>query len=253
MIKVILNITSFLFLITISAQKNRAFYWHTKPDQSELLHKYTVEVKHRNYNTEYPVIKIDTSQKFQTIDGFGYTLTGGSAFLINQMNSAAQSSLLKELFGHQESSIGISYLRISIGASDLSKTVFSYDDLPKGQIDTSLLNFSLSQDTLDLIPLLKKILAINPKLKIMGTPWSPPVWMKDNHSSIGGSLLPQYYKVYANYIVKYLKTMLLQGINIDALTIQNEPQHGGNNPSMLMSAEQQAAFIKYHLGPTFKQ
>ena len=242
-----------MFLITISAQKNRAFYWHTKPDQSELLHKYTVEVKHRNYNTEYPVIKIDTSQKFQTIDGFGYTLTGGSAFLINQMNSAAQSSLLKELFGHQESSIGISYLRISIGASDLSKTVFSYDDLPKGQIDTSLLNFSLSQDTLDLIPLLKKILAINPKLKIMGTPWSPPVWMKDNHSSIGGSLLPQYYKVYANYIVKYLKTMLLQGINIDALTIQNEPQHGGNNPSMLMSAEQQAAFIKYHLGPIFKQ
>ena len=253
MIKVILNITSFLFLITINAQKNRAFYWRTKPDQSELLHKYSVEVKHGNYNTKYPVIKIDTAQKFQTIDGFGYTLTGGSAFLINQMNSAAQSSLLKELFGHQESSIGISYLRISIGASDLSKTVFSYDDLPKGQIDTSLLNFSLSQDTLDLIPLLKKILAINPKLKIMGTPWSPPVWMKDNHSSIGGSLLPQYYKVYANYIVKYLKTMLLQGINIDALTIQNEPQHGGNNPSMLMSAEQQASFIKYHLGPIFKQ
>ena len=133
MIKVILYITSFLFLITINAQKNRAFYWHTKPDQSELLHKYSVEVKHENHNPEYPVIKIDTAQKFQTIDGFGYTLTGGSAFLINKMNTTAQSSLLKELFGHQELSIGISNLRISIGASDLSKTVFSYNDLPKGQ------------------------------------------------------------------------------------------------------------------------
>ncbi len=253
MIKVILYITSFLFLITTNAQKNRAYYWHTKPDQSELLHKYAVEVKNGNTNNGYPVVKIDTAQKFQIIDGFGYTLTGGSAFLINQMNPVAQSTLLKELFGHQESSIGISYLRISIGASDLSRSVFSYNDLPKGQIDTSLRNFSLSQDTLDLIPLLKKILAINPKLKIMGTPWSPPVWMKDNHSSIGGSLLLQYYKVYANYFVKYLKAMQLQGINIDAITIQNEPQHGGNNPSMLMSAEQQAALIKYHLGPIFKQ
>lgn len=253
MFKIILHILSFLFFIAASAQNNRALYWLSKPDQSELLHKYSVELKYGKSNNVYPVITIDKTNQFQTIDGFGYTLTGGSAYLINHMNATAQASLLKELFGQQESSIGISYLRISIGASDLSRAVFSYNDLPKGQIDTSLTKFSLGQDTSDLLPILNKILAINSKVKIMGTPWSPPVWMKDNQSSIGGRLMPHYYGVYAKYIVKYLKEMQLNGVNIDAITIQNEPQHGGNNPSMLMSAEQQTVFIKFHLGPIFKQ
>ncbi|MDP1973983.1 MAG: glycoside hydrolase family 30 beta sandwich domain-containing protein, partial [Sediminibacterium sp.] len=108
-------------------------------------------------------------------------------------------------------------------------------------------------DTIDLIPILQKIVAINPAIKIMATPWSPPIWMKDNLNSIGGSLLSKYYHVYANYFVKYLQQMKLKGISIDAITIQNEPQHGGNNPSMLMSANQQADFIKNHLGPLFEK
>ena len=86
----------------------------------------------------------------------------------------------------------------------------------------------------------------------MGSPWSAPVWMKDNGSSIGGSLKPEYYNVYAQYFVKYIQAMKAQGITIDAVTIQNEPQHGGNNPSMLMSAPQQATFIKGSLGPAFQ-
>lgn len=85
----------------------------------------------------------------------------------------------------------------------------------------------------------------------MGSPWSAPVWMKDNNSSIGGSLKPEYYIVYANYFVKYIQAMKAKGINIDAVTIQNEPQHGGNNPSMVMSAAQQAEFVKTNLGPAF--
>lgn len=252
MTKIILYIVSYLFLIAANAQKNLVNYWLTKPDQSALLKKYSVELKYGKSNNVYPIIKIDETNQFQTIDGFGYTLTGGSAYLINKMNTVAQASLLKELFGLNGYSIGISYLRISIGASDLSRSLFSYNDLANGEIDTSLAKFSLSQDTTDLLPLLKKILTINPNIKIMGTPWSPPVWMKNNQSSIGGSLLPQYYGVYAKYIVKYLKEMQLNGIKIDAITIQNEPQHGGNNPSMLMSAAQQAEFIKFHLGPIFK-
>jgi len=100
--------------------------------------------------------------------------------------------------------------------------------------------------------LLKEILAINPSLRIMGSPWSAPSWMKDNGSSIGGSLLTQYYPVYANYFVRYIQAMKANGILIDAITPQNELQHGGNNPSMLMSAAQQADFIKNHLGPAFR-
>jgi glucosylceramidase len=124
--------------------------------------------------------------------------------------------------------------------------------MPAGQTDPTLANFSLSQDTIDLIPVLKQILTINPGIKIMGSPWSPPVWMKDNGSSVGGSLLPQYYSVYAQYFVKYIQQMRAKGIVIDAITPQNEPQHGGNNPSMLMSSAQQADFIKNHLGPAFQ-
>jgi len=194
---------------------------------------------------------LDSVQAFQTVDGFGYTLTGGSATLINKLLTATKSALLQELFGSSSNSIGISYLRVSIGASDLSATVFSYNDMPAGQTDVNLSNFSLSLDTVDLIPLLKEILAINPNIKILGSPWSAPVWMKDNGNSMGGSLLIQYYAAYSNYFVKYIQAMKANGITIDAVTLQNEPQHGGNNPSMVMSATQQANFVKNNLGPAF--
>lgn len=226
--------------------------WITKGDKSALLQKQTNLIAFTSVPNTNPAIEVDSTQTYQTVDGFGYTLTGGSAFLINRLPAVQKSSLLKELFGTGENDINISYLRISIGASDLSAEVFSYNDLPAGQTDINLTNFSLSKDTVDLIPLLKEILLINPNIKIMGSPWSPPVWMKDNGSSIGGSLQPKYYAVYAQYFVKYIQAMKATGIAIDAVTLQNEPQHGGNNPSMIMSAVQQADFIKNHLGPAFR-
>jgi glucosylceramidase len=231
---------------------NEISWWLTKSDQSVLLKKQSTNFSFNASANSNPTIEIDSAQTLQTIDGFGYTLTGGSAYLINKLSAGQKASLLQELFGKDESSIGISYLRISIGASDLSREVFSYDDMPVGQTDPTLANFSLSKDTVDLIPLLKEIIAIDPAIKIMGSPWSPPIWMKDNGSSIGGSLQPQYYGVYAQYFVKYLQAMKNKGITIDAITPQNEPQHGGNNPSMVMSAIQQADFIKNHLGPAFR-
>ncbi len=226
--------------------------WFTKADQTVLLQKQTTNLVFNSPANSYSTVDIDSNIAMQTIDGFGYTLTGGSAYLINRMGTAEKAALLNELFSNADNAIGVSYLRVSIGASDLSPSVFSYDDMPAGQTDPTLANFNLSQDTIDLIPVLKQILQINPNIKIMGSPWSPPVWMKDNGSSIGGSLLPQYYSVYAQYFVKYIQQMQSKGIIIDAITIQNEPQHGGNNPSMLMSALQQADFIKNHLGPAFQ-
>jgi glucosylceramidase len=234
-----------------TAVSSKAEMWLTKADQSILLQKQS-EVFFSSPANSFSSIEIDSTQTMQSIDGFGYTLTGGSASLINQLAAGTRALLLEELFGNNSTSISVSYLRISIGASDLSASVFSYDDMPAGQTDPALTNFSLSQDTVDVIPVLKQILAINPALKIMGSPWSPPVWMKDNGASKGGSLLPQYYASYAQYFIKYIQQMKAKGITIDAITPQNEPLHPGNNPSMFMTALQQADFIKNHLGPAFQ-
>lgn len=230
----------------------KADFWLTKGDKSVLLAKQPTTLSFETVTNAMPTIDIDSATSLQSVDGFGFTLTGGSATLINNMGATEKNSLLNELFGNTGNSIGISYLRVSIGASDLSASVFSYNDMPAGQTDPTLANFSLSLDTVDVIPVLKQILLINPNIKIMGSPWSPPVWMKDNGSSIGGGLQPQYYSVYAQYFVKYIQAMKAKGITIDAITVQNEPQHGGNNPSMVMSALQQADFIKNHLGPAFQ-
>jgi glucosylceramidase len=225
--------------------------WITKGDRSALLQK-QADISFGTASNTFQNIDVDSTQTFQAVDGFGYALTGGSAYLINRLSAATRNSLLQELFGTGENSIGVSYLRISIGASDLNATVFSYDDLPAGQTDVNLDKFSLSQDTLDLIPVLKQILTINPNLKILGSPWSPPLWMKDNGNSVGGSLLPQYYDAYGRYFVKYVQQMQANGITINAITPQNEPLYGGNNPSMVMTAQQQADFIKTNLGPAFQ-
>ena len=231
---------------------NEVDFWLTKSDQSVKLQKQSVALGFGATANLYPNVEVDESTAFQTVDGFGFTLTGGSAQVINQLSSQIKQELLQELFGANNHSISLSYLRISIGASDLNNAAFTYDDMVSGQTDVNLTNFSLTPDMADLIPLLKEILLVNPNIKIMATPWSAPVWMKDNNSFIGGSLQPQYYGVYAQYFVKYIQKMKAEGIAIDAITPQNEPLHPGNNPSMLMIATQQADFIKNHLGPVFQ-
>lgn len=225
--------------------------WLTKADESVKLQKQTTVLGFTNNTNSYYNIEVDPTQTFQSIDGFGYTLTGGSAEVISSLSASKRQALLQEIFGNNANSISVSYIRLSIGASDLNSSVFSYDDVAAGQTDPTLSQFSLSKDQ-QLIDVLKQIVQINPKIKFLATPWSAPVWMKDNGSSMGGSLKPEYYGVYAQYFVKYITAMKKEGIIIDAITPQNEPLHPGNNPSMLMYAPQQADFIKNHLGPAFK-
>ncbi|HEY2350317.1 MAG TPA: glycoside hydrolase family 30 beta sandwich domain-containing protein [Puia sp.] len=227
-------------------------FWLTKGDSTVLLQKQNTELLFGTASNSSPYIDVDSTQTFQTIDGFGYTLTGGSAYVINKMDANSKSALLNELFSNGSSSIAVSYLRLSIGSSDLNSSVFSYDDMPSGQTDTGLAHFSLGTDTIDLIPILQKIIAINPSIKIMAAPWSAPAWMKDNHNTAGGSLLATYYHVYAEYFVKYIRQMKLKGITIDAITPQNEPLNPDNNPSLVMQAADQAIFIKNFLGPAFQ-
>ena len=232
--------------------KNDVDFWLTNGDETVKLQKQNTVLGFGTQTNQYPTITIDETSTFQSIDGFGYTLTGGSAEVINSLGSSQKQALLQELFGSADNSISISYLRISIGASDLNESTFTYDDMPSGQTDVNLTNFSLTPDMANVIPLLNEILAINPSIKILGTPWSAPTWMKDNNSFVGGSLQTQYYPVYAQYFVKYIQGMKAQGITIDAITPQNEPLNPANNPSMSMSASQQADFIKNNLGPAFK-
>jgi glucosylceramidase len=233
-----------------SNKGNQIQVWLTKGDESIKLQQQK-PVSFLNYSNNIQNIEIDDTLKFQSIDGFGFTLTGGSVEVINRLSSEKRKTLLQELFGNEENSISVSYLRLSIGASDLDSEVFSYNDLPKGETDVSLSKFSLEKDK-DLIAMLKEILAINPKIKIIAAPWSPPVWMKSNGSTIGGSLKTEYYDIYAKYFVKYILGMQKEGITIDAITPQNEPLHPGNNPSLLMVSDQQRDFIKQSLGPIFK-
>ncbi|MCU7693757.1 glycoside hydrolase family 30 beta sandwich domain-containing protein [Haoranjiania flava] len=237
---------------TPSPATDQATIWITKADKSVLFQKLDKPILFTTLVNKLPTIDVDDTKTYQSVDGFGYTLTGGSAMLINKMSPTAKNHLLKELFDNTGTNIGITYLRLSMGASDLDERVFSYNDLPEGETDINQKKFSIAPDKVNLIPVLKSILAINPNIKIIATPWSPPAWMKDNNSSVGGSLKPEYYHSYATYFVKYIQAMKSEGINIDAVAPQNEPLHPGNNPSMLMTAEQQRDFIKHALGPVFK-
>jgi glucosylceramidase len=232
--------------------KSEVQFWLTNPDQMIYLKKQNTVMNFSSSSNYNPSILVDTIQTFQTMDGFGFALTGGSAYLINSLSSADKISLLNELFTSDSTFIGINYLRVSIGASDLDAKVFSYDDIPSNQTDPQLLNFSIDPDKVNLIPILKSIVVLNPGIKILGSPWSAPAWMKSNQSMAGGSLKPEYYSTYANYLVKYIKAMEAQGIKIDAITPQNEPLNPNNNPSMVMTATEQAEFVKTHLGPAFQ-
>ena len=203
-------------------------------------------------NASDPTITLSQKKVYQEIDGFGYTLTGGSALHLSNMSASKRADILHELFSQDEEGIGVSYLRVSIGASDLDTEPFSYDEIASGE-DLQLEHFSIDRDRRYLIPVLKAILAINPDIKILGTPWSPPTWMKTNNSFKGGELKEEYYDAYAMYFVKYIQEMAKEGIIIDAITIQNEPLNIYNNPSMQMLAEDQANFVARSLGPKFRE
>ena len=242
------------FAPPVVAQAENASFFLTTPSGGNLISKQDTGIIPLTENSNL-TISVDESKEAerQIMDGFGFTLTGGSAQLINNMSAAARSSLLNELFGDGEESIHTSYLRVSIGASDLDEAVFSYNDLSAGQTDENLNNFSIAPDMANVVPVLKEILEINPDLELLATPWSAPAWMKTNESTVGGELRTEFHATYANYFVRYIQAMEAQGIEIDAMSVQNEPENPFNNPSMIMLPSQQADFIGNHLGPAFRE
>lgn len=223
--------------------------WLTSADQSRLLSRQTDDIRSFDGDNDLPTLLINEQISYQTMAGFGFSLTGGSAMLISRLPEHKKHQLLRELFLTDDDGIGVSFLRLSIGASDLSERSYSYDDLPPGQSDFELQHFDIAAGDVEVIPLLQEILALNPAIKIMATAWSAPPWMKTNHSFVGGELKADCYAVYARYLVKYLQTLRDNGITVHAITPQNEPLNHKNDPSMVMQAGDQTEFIKNHLGP----
>jgi glucosylceramidase len=195
-------------------------------------------------------VLIDDETTYQSMVGFGAALTGSSAYVIStHLSEARQDEVLRDLFDPEEG-IGISFIRLTIGASDFSLSDYTYNDLGSGQSDRAVDGFDLSMEEEYLIPILRKILEINPDLNIMATPWSPPAWMKTNENlENGGRLKGLFQDSYAIYLVKYIKAMEERGIPIHSITVQNEPLYAAPYMSMEMSSEEQKIFIRDHLGP----
>ncbi|MFZ4465110.1 MAG: glycoside hydrolase family 30 protein, partial [Bacteroidales bacterium] len=201
------------------------------------------------------IIQLQPEVKYQEMDGFGAAITGSSAFNLLKMSPENRSNLLKSTFD-PINGMAYSYIRVSIGCSDFSLEDYTYCD--KAGIE----NFAIHElDKRDLFPILKEILAINPKIKILGSPWTPPKWMKVNNltelkpfdSWTSGQLNPAFYQDYATYFVKYIQAMKSEGFDIEAITIQNEPLNRGNSASLFMTWQEQRDFIKTALGPAFEK
>lgn len=242
---------------TTTYAKTDVKMWLTTQDQTQLIARQNVGLLFSATSNSNTTINVDTTQTYQTIDGFGFALTGGSAYVINALPAAQRDALLNELFSPTDSTaVGISYIRITIGASDMSAAPFTYDDMPAGSTDVNLTNFSIAPELTDLVPVLKKIISINPNIKILACPWTAPVWMKvspvGNNGFEGGSLNTAYYTTYAQYFVKYIQAMAAQGITINAITCQNEPLNAYNTPAMTMQSGEETNFIKNNLGPAFQ-
>ncbi|HZR43064.1 MAG TPA: discoidin domain-containing protein [Ktedonobacteraceae bacterium] len=208
-------------------------------------------------SSEIIKITVDDTKVYQSIDGFGASLTDGSAWLISQkMSQQQRNDLMVKLFDPVRG-IGLDFLRQPMGASDLTTPTsgeYTYDDVPAGQTDSNLTHFSIAHDQAYIIPLLQQALKINPHLKIMATPWSPPAWMKSNDSLEGGTLNTSAYAAYAQYFVKYIQAYQAQSIPIYAVTVQNEPLYQPTGyPGMSLPADQEATFIGQYLAPAFAQ
>lgn len=225
--------------------------WLTTADRSRLLSLQANPLHFSATSSAHPAIEVNETAQYQRMAGFGVAVTGGSAQLLMKMGTAERTALLKELFGNEGDGIQISYIRVSIGSSDMNDHAYTYDDLPPGQEDKSLEKFSLAPDRRDVIPVLKEILSIHPQVKILASPWSAPAWMKSNDKLKGGHLKPECYAAYANYLVKYVEAMKAEGISLDTITVENEPLNPKNTPSMVLFAPEEDTFIAKHLGPAF--
>ena len=196
------------------------------------------------------LVSISPSRTFQSMDGYGAAVTDSSAWLIETGMSATQrSALLQSLFS-PSTGMGLSVVRVPMGASDMARSWYTYDDLAPGQTDPTLSRFSVAHDQAYVLPLLRQILAVNPAVKVIATPWSAPAWMKSNDSLVGGYLNGQWTTTYARYFVRFIQAYQAAGVAVYAVTPQNEPENWPSNyPGMVVGAADEANFVTQYLAP----
>jgi glucosylceramidase len=234
--------------VAANAAPVRAFL--TTADQQKLLSPSAVDKAAKAGD----VIRVDPRRQHQRIAGFGAAITEGSAWLIRHgMNEAQRDALMRELFTRDGNGLGFEFTRLTIGASDFSRSHYSLDDMPPGQTDPELKHFSLAKEREDVIPAVKQALALNPQLQVMASPWSAPGWMKTTDSLVQGQLKPEFYGAFANYMVRYVEEMKAEGVPVFALTLQNEPHfEPPDYPGMRMTPRTRAVVVGQHLGPLLK-
>ncbi|QDT69622.1 O-Glycosyl hydrolase family 30 [Planctomycetes bacterium MalM25] len=237
-------------LLSAAAPAPGVNVWITSGDQSRLFAQQPdIVFGPGGGNT----ITIDPTDRYQTMEGYGAAVTNSSASLLqNQLSVGQRERLMDDLFSPTEGA-GLNYLRLAIGASDFTADGFyTYNDLPAGQTDGPQSNFSLDPDRATILPSLDDARAVNPAIRLMGSPWSAPAWMKTSGSLIGGGLAPQWRGSYATYLRKFAEAYAAEGHPIDSLTLQNEPLFTpGDYPGMAMSAVEQIDLVKNYVGPTF--
>jgi glucosylceramidase len=227
--------------------------WITSGDRTSLLSQKVDALFDPGVGQGGIQVDINPAQTYQTIDGFGAAMTDSSAWVMNNLlNGTQRQRLMQNLFSPQ-SGIGISYLRVPMGASDFTASgQYSYDDMPAGQTDPNLTHFSIAHDQSYIIPQLLTARSLNPQLHLMASPWSAPGWMKTSGSMIGGSLAPQWSAAYAQYFEKFIQAYGAAGLPIDTVSLQNEPLYvPADYPGMSMSATQQTDLIRNYFGPRF--
>ncbi|MFD8299375.1 ricin-type beta-trefoil lectin domain protein [Streptomyces bauhiniae] len=200
-------------------------------------------------------ITVDENTRYQTFTGAGASFTDTAAWLMNSsgaLSQATRDATMRKLFSPTDG-IGLSFLRNPMGASDLARSGYTYDDVPAGQSDPSLAKFSLAHDLADVLPLTKQARQLNPDLTVMASPWTAPAWMKDSGSLNGGWLKAEDYGAYASYFVKYLQGYRDQGVPVSYVTAQNEPTCCSGYPSMSWNASGLAYFTKSELLPKLQQ
>jgi glucosylceramidase len=200
------------------------------------------------------VLSVDDAQRFQTMDGFGAAMTDSSAWLLEeQLKPAQRDEVMHKLFD-PHAGIGISFIRVPLGASDLARNHYSYDEMPKGQRDPGLKHFSIDHDREYILPAMRQALALNPSISVMVTPWSPPGWMKTKDSMIGGQVLPDVGSDFAAYLTRSVVAYEKAGIPVKYLSLQNEPLYETKDyPGTLMLASQQKELIAKFVGPALKK
>lgn len=199
------------------------------------------------------ILHVDASARFQRVTGFGAAMTDSSAWLIAGLPDRTRDRVMQALFG--PTGDRLSFVRVSIGASDFSATgePYSYDDLPLGESDPTLARFSIAHDEPYVLPVLRQMLVINPRVWVLGSPWTAPPWMKANDAYDNlyqrGFLLPEMYGPYARYFVKFVQAYRNAGVSVNAVTPQNEPNAWTNYPGMMLDAPAEITFVTQYLRP----